>query len=391
MYDLLDRLRGMFLLGAYGDALGAVQEGSTDIANAPFPQALPVRQMSDQGHPWGTWLPNKVAASRAGVPTDDTSYRLFILHPWLQEIASGNRNFAEESFREFMLELKQRPAQPDWTGLPRNNQINAWIEMFQAQEEGECSVFFCPDDPIAFGLFMYLETGVIVRDRTSRSTYTLFKGFSRLDQRYATSATAFMATLLSKAIEYDSVENSFDNWFFDQSLTLTKELKTIFSSDTDLQILENLFSSMKELGTGYRGSPEEIFVSAFKTHVIDPIHPPFMEDSFSGIFDPFRVIAQIVATVGFSGGDPALALRAIAYSIGDTDTTASFLGSLMGAWYGEQQLRRIETPGLLLGDELNIVEDVLVNLFKIDLNERARLFKSLRSCELDRLANFGAF
>lgn len=377
-HNIFDRLRGMLLLGAYGDALGAVHEGSREIAPAPFPKPLPVRRMLNQGSAWGTWLPNTVVATKAGVPTDDTCYRMFLLHPWLQAIASGNSTFTEKSFREFLLQLAQSTAKPNWTQLPRNNQINAWIEMFKAEEEGGCSFFFCPDVPIVFGLFMYLETGAIIQGGTMESTYRFFKGFSRLDQRYAISATAFMTTLLSQAIEYNCAETTFDEWFFSQSSALFQELKVIFPDDSDVAILENLFSSMRELGVKHRGSSEETFVSAFKTIVIDPDFPPFMDTAFSGIFDPFRFIAQIVATVEFSAGDPAIALRAIAYSIGDTDTTATFLGSLMGAWFGEKQLRNLKTPGLILNDELNTVEDVLDNLFEIDLDERARLFELLR-------------
>ncbi len=390
MSNFHDRLRGMFLLGAYGDALGAEHEKSPDIAQAPFPKPLQPRRMLEQGFHWGTWLPNTVVASEIGVPTDDTCYRLFILHPWLQEIVKGNRRFTEESFREFMLELKERSAQPSWIKLPRDNQINAWLFEFNAQKEtNSCGGFFSHDSPVIFGLFMYLETGAIIRGMASKSIYSLFKGFSRLDQRYATSATAFMTTLLSKAIEYNSIGKSFDKWFFDQSFNLIVELQETFPNDVDLEIIKSLFLLMKKLGSEYRGLPEEVFVKAFKEQVIEPDNPPFMRESFSkwfgGNFDPFRFLAQIVATVEFSAGDPALALRSIAYSFGDTDTIATFLGSLMGVWYGEQQLRNLDTPGLVFNDELTIVENVLEKIFSIDLDERARLFESLRFLDIANL------
>lgn len=385
MSNLQDRLRGMFLLGAYGDALGAEHEGSVDIAGVPFPKPLPILQMpAETGFPWDIWLPNTVVASKAGVPTDDTCYRLFILHPWLQEIAKGDRKFTEESFREFMPELKEKPLQPSWIELPRNNQIDAWLGEFGAQKDFRGSgEFFSHDSPVVFGLFMYLETGVIIQGETSESIYSLFKEFSRLDQRYATSATAFMTTLMNKAIEYDSRGKSFDNWFFDQSFNLIVELQEIFPHDLDLEVIKSLFLSMKKLGSEYRHLPEDVFAKAFKEKVLEPTNPPFMQDSFSrwygGNFDPFRFLAQIVATVEFSAGDPVLALRSIAYSFGDTDTTATFLGSLMGVWYGEKQLRCLETPELDFNDELTVVENVLEDIFNIDLNERVKLFESLRS------------
>ena len=105
-----DRIRGMLLLGAYGDALGAAQEGQETPTPDPLPTRLVARDMPEWGEAWGTWLPAIVHAKRIGMPTDDTCYRLCVLHPWLAAIADGDRTFDEASLLDFMAALRHEPA-----------------------------------------------------------------------------------------------------------------------------------------------------------------------------------------------------------------------------------------------------------------------------------------
>ena len=173
-------------------------------------------------------------------------------------------------------------------------------------------------------------------------------------------------------------DEPFDEWFFRQSYALLDGLQAGSPEDTELQTLRVLLDSMQEFGSAQLDSSEETFLTAFKAQVLDVQQPKFMNEPFSGIFDPFRFLAQIVATLAFSASDPPNALRLIAHSYGDTDTTAAILGTLMGAWYGEQRLRSQISQALKLSDQLDIVEGVLVDLLEINLDEQAKLFMSLR-------------
>ena len=55
MSELVNRISGMILLGAYGDAYGAEHETRGHIHDDPFPKRLPARNLAN--HHWGTWLP----------------------------------------------------------------------------------------------------------------------------------------------------------------------------------------------------------------------------------------------------------------------------------------------------------------------------------------------
>ena len=107
-----------------------------------------------------------------------------------------------------------------------------------------------------------------------------------------------------------------------------------------------------------------------------------MNQSFlGGMHDPYRALSHIVATIGYANNDPAAALRTIAYSFGDTDTTASFLGTLMGAWYGAKGLYAVSTAGVDFSTELNVVETCLAELFRINLTQRIQVFSRIRQLE----------
>jgi hypothetical protein len=135
---------------------------------------------------------------------------------------------------------------------------------------------------------------------------------------------------------------------------------------------------MQELGTNLRGKTEATFNTAFKERVIDPAHPPFMNQSFlGGVADPYRTLAQIAATIAYANDDPAAALRTFAYSYGDTDAIASLLGMLMGAWYGEQGLYAAQSQGVDLRAEIGVVESNLTELFHLDLDHRVQIFARL--------------
>ena len=129
MSELVNRISGMILLGAYGDAYGAEHETRGHIHDDPFPKRLPARNLAN--HHWGTWLPAASIPNPAtGVPTDDTSYKLFILYPWLEDVLENGGDLTETSFRDFLSRLKGINTTPSWVKSVRDKQINAWLRMY---------------------------------------------------------------------------------------------------------------------------------------------------------------------------------------------------------------------------------------------------------------------
>ncbi len=176
-----DTIRGMLLLGAYGDALGAAQEGQETPTPDPLPTPLVARDMPEWGEAWGTWLPAIVHAKRIGMPTDDTCYRLCVLHPWLAAIADGDRTFDEASLRDFMAALRHEPLYPEWYSFACRDHLTAWLDMFQAQEENRSEGLFSPGVPGVFGLFLYLEMAAVRHGTTPLETFALYRQQASLD------------------------------------------------------------------------------------------------------------------------------------------------------------------------------------------------------------------
>ena len=374
-----DKIRGMLLLGAYADALGAAQESQEMPTPDPVPKTLAPRDMPEWGEAWGTWLPAIVHAKRVGMPTDSTCYRLCTLHPWLAAIATGERTFDETSLQAFMTQLQHEPLYPEWYSFACKDQLKDWSAMFQAQQEERSEAFFNPGVPIIFGLYLYLEAATVHHGVTPIKTFAIYKRQARLDQGYAKIVTAFLATLVSLAVQEIPTAASFSDWFFRSSLLLLEDLERSGSEAQALPTVRSLLDSMQEFGTGLKGRTEATFNTAFKERVIDPPQPPFLHQSFlGGVADPYRTLAQIAATIAYANDDPAAALRTIAYSYGDTDAIASLLGTLMGAWYGEQGLYATPSQGVDLRTEIAVVESNLTELFHLDLDHQVQIFARLK-------------
>jgi hypothetical protein len=373
-----DKIRGMLLLGAYADTLGAAQEGQEMPTPDPVPKTLAPRDMPEWGEAWGTWLPAIVHAKRIGMPTDSTCYRLCTLHPWLEAIADGKSTFDETSLHAFMTELQHEPLYPEWYSFACRDQLKDWSAMFQAQQEERSEVFFNPGVPVIFGLYLYLEVATVHYGATPAETFALYERQAGLDQGYAKIVTAFLATLVSLAVQEILTEATFSDWFFRSSQAVLDAGVASGADSQELSILRGMLDSMQTLGKNLQGETEATFNTAFKEQVIDPAHPPFMNQSFlGGVADPYRTVAQIAATIAYANDDPAAVLRTFAYSYGDTDAIASLLGTLMGAWYGERGLYAAQSKGVDLRAEIAVVESNLTELFHLDLEQRVQVFVRL--------------
>ena len=258
---------------------------------------------------------------------------------------------------------------------PRDGQIESWLDMYRAADIQEASGFFGPGVPIVFGLFMFLELAALRTDYSRAENYLYFRDFTALDQGYAKSATGFLIAITSNAFVSDPADR-FDDWLLRESKALGDELLGLDVDTDGVSMILPLVESMTELGKGLRGQTSHEFMLAFEAAVVEPIHPPFMDDSFQGeIFDPLRMIAEIFAAAAYAEGDPIRTIQPLAFGSGDSDTVCSMLGSLLGIWFGENALRQHTD----LDADLTIVEDLLHETFQIDLNQHVALFMQLRN------------
>ena len=368
---LEDRLRGMLLLSAYGDALGSDHEQQAEVHSAPLPERLPEQTLEAETNPWRYWpTTQQLNAPVKGLTTDDTAFKLFLLHPWLQEVLASNSIFDERDFRHFLAQLKTSEIQPTWIRTPRDAQIDSWLEMYGAADFEENSNFFSPGVPIVFGLFMFLELAAFRTDYTPVENYLYFRDFTVLDQGYAKSATGFFTAITSSAFASNPTDR-FDDWLLDKSKTLCDELIDLDVDPDEISTILRIVESMTELGKSSRGQTPHEFMLAFEAAVVKPTHPPFMDVTFEGaIFDPLRMIAEMYAAAAYANGDPVHAIQPLAFGSGDSDTVCSLFGVLLGIWFGETALRQHTD----LDADLTIVEQLLRETFKVDLNQHVRLF-----------------
>ena len=85
-----DKIAGMILAAAYGDALGAPHELSGLQGNVCDPLSIKDLKLGcdfyheHEMNQWNVWPPPDLMDQECGIPTDDTAYRLAILHPWMR-------------------------------------------------------------------------------------------------------------------------------------------------------------------------------------------------------------------------------------------------------------------------------------------------------------------
>ena len=77
---------------------------------------------------------------------------------------------------------------------------------------------------------------------------------------------------------------------------------------------------------------------------------------------------MMAASVAYSNGNVQKTLRVLAVAPGDSDTMASQLGSIIGAWGGEVVLRDLDDG---LATDLDHVEVAILDQYSINLSDLA--------------------
>ena len=377
-----NKIKGMILLGAYGDALGAYHEprglqgftGNPDFARR-LPKAVTYQPPGSQATPWWIWVRgDDLSSDIIGVPTDDTAFRLLILHPWLLSLIEATPS--EASFTAWMQARMQAGRSFDETHWQsrRQSQTRDWLIMLNdaerwniAPESTRASFrptagnpFFRPRIPVVFGMFMYLELAALYAGYEDWTVLQHFSRFSLLDQGYARSVTGLFSGLIAMAISVSEREPSFSGWY---ALTVRSLLKI---APSDSQLMSEAFESSWSIGITNQKESEIAFLEIVKREIYDAPLPANRDEAGYRVFDPLLFFKQITAAVAYAGADIPKALTLLASNPGDADTLPSVLGTLAGAWAGHTVLQEWNSA---LEDDLMHVENTLQSLFGYDINQ----------------------
>ncbi len=388
---LRDKFMGMLLLGAYGDALGGPHEfheveprsGQKDGSNGHIGDPAKVARLPPLSEfkrpmpsPWGLWLLSDAADTR-GTVTDDTSYRVTILHRWLCELAEGEAVPTEAAFFEWLRTQSRLPRPAEGWRRQRHAQIEAWLCMLEDAErlkrepvgfrERECNVFFRKNQPVVFGPFMYLELAAIHACCPEREVFDRFAGFSCLDQGYGRYVSGWLAALMSCAVCETDKSRDFGAWFCAAGERL---LTAALGDPAQRAVVKRAFDISKPIGKASTALDEKAFLEKLRLEVYRKLKP----NGGLGNFDPALFVGQMAAAVGYAGGDLRKALRVLAVGPGDSDTVPSFLGSIMGGWCGERRLRALDAG---FAADLDAVRDWLKNNYGVDLGAIAECLATL--------------
>ena len=382
-----DTIRGMLLMGAYGDALGAPHENDGLEGQIINPEDLG-RMVSAStfykpdtpGQPWWVWADAIVVQAMRGLLTDDTSFRMMLLHPWLAQTVDNREAMTEPAFREWLKqgqETSTSMAYPDGLWRSREQQRIAWLQMYEAAENGFSEAFFAPDVPIVFGLFMYLDLAVLYADADPFEVYTLFKDFSVLDQGSAGVFTGLLAGILAAGAGKNISSDRFTEFFIDSARHLIDQAISRATSQElkDLHLAKQSLEAMIHFGEAHRTKSGYLFLETFRTQIYGDASQPF-NDSPPHLknYHPLLFWMQITSTLAYAHDRPLEALRILSAGVGDTDTLASMLGSMMGAWMGHQQISEGYIGDTPLKNEFEALSQNLRTLYCTDIEDRVALF-----------------
>lgn len=363
----------MFLLGAYGDALGAAHEGaglSGKIGDPGSRHALPTLEEAglEGPSPWGIWFDHRVLSpAQKGVVTDDTAFRVALLDEWVEASVSDGEPLTDRAFERWLRGRRaRRDLRPEVEGA-RAEQVEDWIAMYDdieryangATEPSPGNPFFMKDVPVCFGLFQYLELAAWSHDLDTGAVMDRYRSFSRLDQGYGGQVTALAAGLLVEALRADPAKSPFGPWFLDTLRDLT--------TDAGFEWIEPHLEDAAATGHSARGFPPGEFLERLRAEVFQAPLPAGRDGKDLREFDPLLFLKLMTACVAYEP-DGVAAVQLLSISVGDSDTMASELGSIVGAYEGAARLR--ERPGAL-ADDLAAVEFVLLRWLGFCVRERS--------------------
>jgi ADP-ribosylglycohydrolase len=381
---LHNKVRGMLLLGALGDALGAVheQESAFDgiVLDPGELRTLPTLKAGISPNPWGFWPPPEMTGGRRGVPTDDTAFRFAMLHPWLVRAADQDDPLNDDSFVRWAEELADGPAD-DWLSERKRDQARDWVSMYRAQANAQSERYYKPDAPVAFGLFMFLPLAALYADSPPEEIFRIFAGFTRLDQSHAGVGTGLFACLLAQAIASKPIDTEADiaDWFRAAALETVDRAGALDDASFAQPVaryrlaMEHAWRFAQE----HNQQSEHDFARAFSAWVVDACWCPGHTHPAGGCTDPLTFWVQFHGALIYTKGQVNATLRLLASMSGDCDTAAMLGGTLLGGLLGYDRLNMIRDDGPVDRAAVIEMESNLHEYFGHDSDEAAKAYTRL--------------
>lgn len=378
---LKNKLLGMFHLGAYGDIIGAPREKEAiDDGKYFFAEHATIGKLLGLHHykriteyipdKWAIWANKDVIENMIGIPTDDTAFRFLILHRWILD--THEHQLSEYNFRQWLEANSTLPRFYDTGGISQSyKEIIEQFQSFYRVKEGTATPterensFFQSDRPVFFGNFMFLELTAIYLNESIDHILETFYNFSILDIFHGRTTTALTAALLYRCFHRGNIEL---NQVYDFLLENMRELLEKSKSNNYLEVDKieaAIYWGIQQAETA--NTVEELF-ETFKSH--------YDNKGKNGNYghSPLWMWKQIWAGLTFYKGKPLEAFTFTAICVGDTDTVSSFLGTLLGALLGEENLRNATINEYELNPIFDEIDTNLQILFKTNLEDSAAIF-----------------
>ena len=365
-----DRLLGMFVMGAYGDALGSWNESHGGLSGqTSVPELVSIRGSGyAKPHPWGYWI----ADQNGPVVTDDTAYRICILHPYLRLCLENQAPISEQGLWESVTESD--PHSNAQIQSMRMGQARDWQKMRESARRNESHLFYTPNEPVVFGLYSALELAALYKYQTPLAVYQGFSQFSELDQGAGGVLTGLLASVMAAAHRDETIQRGKFCAWWNETLDdiITSVSKRQPSVELDLLIDQRRVA--RALAKNWSQTRPHEFVGhlcdsiLYNTRFRRKVQQPYLCELFW---------MYMSSVADFAGEDDGLLLRTLASCAGDSDTMASMMGSIMGACYGRQSCGKIMSGDRSLEQDLIRIENVLSEDFQVNLNESATVFERL--------------
>lgn len=379
-------VKGMLLLSAYGDALGAPHEmnGMRGQVIDPgqlaiLPSVETVQPLHKKAHGWGVWADGKTIQGRRAIPTDDTAFRLMVLSPWLLQ----TQNMSDDDFQKWLVSDKKNAGHlKDSVTKSYQEHIDGWKKMYKAEADHpqKATIYFSPGDPVMFGLFQYITLAPLYADCDKRSLYRHFRDFSALDQGYGRVVTGVMMAAAADISNDHLSEDKAGKALLER---LQKFANPAWAENDqerrDLEIVQKAVQAMDEFGMTHRYLMPQKFVSVFRDKIYNHRTDYGVKNHSMNNCDPLLMLMQITAALSYSHDKPLEALRLLAAGPGDADTTTSLLGAMLGSAIGEESLKDIKIGQTKLNREFNALSKTVRYLFDTDFDRQTDTYQKARA------------
>jgi len=303
-----------------------------------------------------------------------------MLLPWMNHATGRRAPLNDGSFLRWVTALADAPTR-GWLSERRQGQARDWVHMYRAQANVESACYYKPNDPVAFGLFMFLPMAALHVGRTPLELFDTFARFTRLDQGHAGTGTGLFASLLTQAITQDPIGTPAQvaEWFQATAAKTIEQIEALHNASQAEQAgryrmgmeYARRFAEDNHALSGYE------FACAFSKWIAEANWCPGRTHPAGGCNDPLTFWVQFHGALQYAGGEVNATLRLLAAMSGDCDTAAMLAGTLLGGLLGYNQLPSIAGGGPVDLNTLNEMDANLHEYFGYTCSEAAEAFTPL--------------